>query len=71
MAVRCASLPSQLAGRPGLVETEWLSAAAWEVLSAADVRNHPSGKDVFSLGSAIRHRASASNCILPLICMIS
>jgi Xaa-Pro aminopeptidase len=44
----------QLAGRPGLVETEWLSAAAWEVLSAADVRNHPSGKDVFSLGSAIR-----------------
>ncbi|HET6327747.1 MAG TPA: Xaa-Pro peptidase family protein [Planctomycetaceae bacterium] len=44
----------QLAGRSGLVETEWLPVATWEVLSPADVRNCPSGGNAFSLGSAIR-----------------
>lgn len=44
----------QLAGRPGLVETEWLPTAAWVLLPAADIKNGPQAPDAFSLGSAIR-----------------
>jgi Xaa-Pro aminopeptidase len=43
-----------LAGHPGLVEAEWLPAAAWEVLPAADVLNYPKAKGRPSLGSVIR-----------------
>jgi Xaa-Pro aminopeptidase len=44
----------QLAGRPGLAETEWLPTAAWALLPAADIKNGPQAPDAFSLGSAIR-----------------
>jgi Xaa-Pro aminopeptidase len=44
----------ELAGRPGLVESEWLSAAAWDMLPAADVLNYPRGKGGPSLGSVLR-----------------
>ncbi len=43
-----------LAGRLGLVETEWLPVAAWEVLKEGDVRNHPGDKSAGSLGTQIR-----------------
>ncbi|HXY34435.1 MAG TPA: Xaa-Pro peptidase family protein [Planctomycetaceae bacterium] len=48
------TVSGRLAGRPGLVEAEWLSAAAWEVLPAADVQNFPEEKGGPSLGSTIR-----------------
>jgi Xaa-Pro aminopeptidase len=47
-------ITAQLAGRPGLVETESLPAAAWELLPAADIRNRPLSENPISLGSAIR-----------------
>ena len=34
-----------LAGRPGLVETEWLPVAASDVLPADDVRNYPADEN--------------------------
>lgn len=43
-----------LVGRAGLVEAEWLPAAALDVLRASDVRNHPAGKNGPSLGTEIR-----------------
>jgi Xaa-Pro aminopeptidase len=43
-----------LAGRPGLVETEWLPVAAWEVLPLRDVRNSPADASGLSLGTQIR-----------------
>jgi Xaa-Pro aminopeptidase len=45
---------SQLAGRPGVVEAEWLPAHALEVLSTVDVRNSASADGKPSLGSMIR-----------------
>jgi Xaa-Pro aminopeptidase len=43
-----------LAGRPGLVETEALPVAAWEVLPVRDIRNPPSAPNAISLGTEIR-----------------
>jgi len=43
-----------LAGRPGLVETEWLPVGAWEVLPLHDVRNQPAVANGLSLGTQIR-----------------
>jgi Xaa-Pro aminopeptidase len=45
----------RLAGRPGLVETEWLSVRAWDVLPRRDVVNQPiEGGSPISLGTKIR-----------------
>jgi Xaa-Pro aminopeptidase len=49
-----AQVTARLGGSPGLVEAEWLPLAAWEILPAADVRNHPKSDRPFSLGTAIR-----------------
>lgn len=43
-----------LAGRPGLVETEALPVAAWDLLPNPDVRNPPAHGGEFSLGTTIR-----------------
>jgi Xaa-Pro aminopeptidase len=43
-----------LAGRPGLIETEWLSAQALDALPVSSVQNCGAGKHGPSLGSAIR-----------------
>jgi Xaa-Pro aminopeptidase len=43
-----------LAGRPGLVEAEWLPVAALDVLRAGDLRNYPADKNGPSLGTEIR-----------------
>src|SRR5262249_7053444 len=49
-----AQIAPQLAGRPGLVEAEWLPAGAWETLPGADVQNPPKRNGAASLGDAIR-----------------
>lgn len=43
-----------LPGRPGLVETEALPVAAWDVLPVRDIRNPPSAPNAVSLGTEIR-----------------
>ncbi len=52
---RCAQqVTKSLAGRPGLVETEALPVAAWDVLPVRDIRNPPSAPNAVSLGTEIR-----------------
>jgi Xaa-Pro aminopeptidase len=49
-----AQVSKSLAGRPGLIETEALPVAAWELLPVRDIRNPSSAPNAISLGTEIR-----------------
>jgi Xaa-Pro aminopeptidase len=62
----------QLEGRRGLVESEWLPLAAWEILPSADVQNRPQSEHPTSLGTILRQlrrRKDADELTLLRQCM--